>query len=350
MRLSFLFPLLLIPVALLSQKQLDYRTCQSCEYALRWDPDGDSLATTTRSDWHPWLPEGSYGWQIVDQEQLDQMIVGDPAELAAIDPAHQLVLVFVRYDSVEWDFQVHDLRLDRKSGELQIAAELRTRTLRPQRPVISSQLIVAEVPEVLRRLGRSNLSIRLEETQIGPWDSQVSPYPTPPHALLFPIAFTQQDLLQSLRARQEALRALGGEPDLPAQAQPWVPDHIAIQGLQLRDNLQLPDINYLIIDDSVQWARLFRPLQGRKPGEQLQFTQADFDRHFAIVVVHYPPGRRIDLDRMYWVDSGLRINISVEKIPGRRGPEIYAMLIPRGDYGILSFRENGGMINAESLR
>ncbi len=342
----FLVLLILIPLSSHADQALNVTVHQGCDYALRWNPETDTLQLSGNESWNPWMPEDVFGWQILDEGQLRSMFYCTHDFVGSIDFDEQMVLAVVRYDSVDWNFFPRKVTFTQQEPALHIDYDAITRTLRPQKPSLSTAIFLIDITESLRKTGISNLRFSVTETQRGPWKPGQSPYPSPTADVWFPVAHSPQQLKRSFeyRARQlSQLQPAGVEIE-------WMPDYVILEGAHLQPDLNMQSTTYLLIDDSTTWANTFRPMWGKTIDERLIFTSGDFRQMFALAVVKRKPGNKMSLGECFWTEQGYRINIETNRVPGRTGPEVLVVLFPRGDYGIMSFRENGAMIDPNSLR
>lgn len=338
--------LIIIPLALSARQKLHVTVYQDAEYALRWNPEADTLQLSTNDSWKPWMPEGSFGWQLLDEGQLRSMFYCSNDFISSIDFDKQMVLAVVRYDSVSWNFFPREIIFSEDEAHMSLQYEAVTRTLRPKRASVSSALFLVDITEKLRKTGITNLRYSVIESQRGPWPQGQSPYASPSAEFWFPVAYTRQDLYHSLRLKMALLEKL--QPSSSEMG--WLPDYVEVDGLRLNPDVALTETNYLMIDDSLRWAQTFLAMTGDRGQQPLRMTSSDFSRYFAIVVIKRDSGQEIGIRDIFWAERGLRIDVDVEERSGRTGPSMLVLLMPRGDYGIMSFRENGEMIQPESLR
>lgn len=346
MKFLHLVVLIIIPLALSARQKLHVTVYQDAEYALRWNPEVDTLQLSGNESWKPWMPEGSFGWQLLDEGQLRSMFYCSSDFISSINFEEQMVLAVVRYDSVSWNFFPREVIFSEGEAHISLSYEAATRTLRPKRPSVSSALFLIDITEKLRKTGTTNLSYSVLETQRGPWPLGQSQYSQPSAEFWFPVAYTRQDLYHSLQLKMgllEKLQPISSEIG-------WLPDYVEVDGLTLSPDIRLTESNYLMIDDSLRWAQTFLTEIGAGSRQPLRMTTSDFGRYFAIVVIKRDPGHEIGIREIFWAEKGLRIDVSVEARPGISDTSMLVLLMPRGDYGIMSFRENGKMIQPESLR
>lgn len=346
MKLLHLVALIIIPLALSARQKLHVTVYQDAEYVLRWNPEVDTLQLSTNKSWKPWMPEGSFGWQMLNEGQLRSMFYCSNEFIQSINFDEQMVLAIVRYDSVSWNFFPREVEFSEEDANLSLTYEAVTRTLQPKNPTVSSALFLIDITDKLSKTGITNLNYSVIESQRGPWPQGQSPYAAPSAELWFPVAYTQQDLRHSLHLKMALLEKLQ-----PKSSEiNWIPDYVQVDNLSLNPDIRLTETNYLMIDDSLRWAQTFLTETETSGREPLRMTQSDFEKYFAIVVIKREPGQVIGIGEIFWAEKGLRIDVSVEEKPGAAGPSMLVLLMPRGDYGILSFRENGEMLQPESLR
>lgn len=345
MRFLLLFALISSHLSLFARQKLQIAVYQDAEYALKWHPDADTVLLSSNSTWKPWMPEGSFGWQILDEAQLRGMFYCDDDFVRNIDFDQTMVLAVVRYDEADWNFFPRAAILEEEDATIYLQYEAVTKTLRPENKVISSAIFLISVTESLRRTGITNLRYSLLETQRGPWKQGQSPYPPPVAEQLFPVAYTHTDLLRSLRRKMALLEQLQPARD----TRNWLPDYVPVENLRLRPGISLSETTYMIVDDSLRWSTLFEP-QVMRNQWSFVLTKEDFRHYFAVVIAKRDPGQTLGVREIFWAEQGLRIDTSVETNPDQLEPDLLVLLMPRGDYGIMSFRENGRMIDPNSLR
>lgn len=346
MKFLHLVALIIIPLAMTARQKLHVTVYQDAEYALRWNPEVDTLQLSANDSWKPWMPEGSFGWQLLDEGQLRSMFYCSNEFVSNINFDEFMVLAVVRYDSVSWNFFPREVIFTEDEAHLSLQYEAVTRTLRPKRAVVSSAIFLIEITEKLRKTGITNLTYSVIESQRGPWPQGQSPYAAPSAEFWFPVAYTRQDLSHSLQLKMDLLAKL--QPSSSEMG--WLPDYVEIDGLTLNPEITLTETNYLMIDDSLRWAQTFLASTGNWGQQPLRLTTSDFKRYFAIVVIKRDAGQEIGIREIFWAERGLRIDVSVTEKPRSNGPSMLVLLMPRGDYGIMSFRENGELIQPESLR
>lgn len=345
MRFLLLFALISSHLCLSARQKLQIAVYQDAQYALKWHPEADTVLLSNNSTWNPWMPEGSFGWQLLDEAQLRGMFYCDDDFIRTIDFDQTMVLAVVRYDEAEWNFFPRAAVFDEDGATIHLQYEAVTKTLRPTKKVVSSAIFLITVTETLRRTGITNLRYSLLETQRGPWPQGQSPYPAPVAEHLFPVAYTNGDLRRSLEQKMALLERLQPASD----QQNWIPDYVPVENLSLREGLTLSETTYMVVDDSLRWATLFEQQVTR---DQWSFvlTEEDFRHYFAIVIAKRDPGYSLGIRDIFWAEQGLRIDTSVETNPDQTQPDLLVILMPRGDYGIMSFRENGRMIDPDSMR
>ena len=328
-----------------ADQRLRIESCQDCAYALRWDPQGDSLAHSPEPGWIPWMPEGSFGWLLPDSARLREFFDCPPAFLDGTDFRRHLLLAVVRHDPVEWTFSAPSAQFDPATGRLSLAYEARTRTLRPGPRKVSATIFRIELTPAMRRLGPENLLISLKETQTGPWETGQTPYPIPPGLLMFPPAFTPKDLAATLSQRQRLLASLNATTLREARQ---IPDWLLLEGAHLRKPGELPAFSCFLVQDSAHWDRLFYPLWGRRLQERVLFTRQDFDRMIALVV-YQRKGADARPGGMTWADSGLELSIETKESEESDQPTVLVVLLPRQDLGQLTVRVGERVVRLEPL-
>ena len=321
--------------------------CQDCEYALRWNPETDTLQLSSNEAWQPWLPQEVFGWQILNEGQLRDMFFCPQDFINSVDFKTHLVLAVIRYDEVSWKFFPKKVRFSPKEARLSLSYQAVTKTLQPGKKVISSAIFLVEITEKISRLGLTNLLFEVAEEQSGPWQAGQSPYPAPAPEFWFPAAYSRLELRQVLDLQEALLGSMSPPTEQPSG---WIPDYLELRELRLARAESLPETTYMIIDDSLLWAHTFLPVRGQRPGEVIVLNNHDFQRYFAVVVIKRGPGVGVNLGEMAWVENGLRLNFLVTERPLHQGPGLSVLLMPRGDYGVISFRENGEIIGPDWLR
>lgn len=272
------------------------------------------------------------------------MFVCDERFMQSIDFEQTLVLSVIRYDEVSWNFFPRKAIFDSGDATIRLEYDAVTRTTVPGEKVLSSAIFLLTITESLRKTGITNLGYQVSESQQGPWPGGCSPYPAPVAEIWFPIAYTLADLKRSHDRRKDLLTQL--KPDSSTQS--WVPDYLTIEHLRIREGIRLKETTVMTIRDSLHWASLFDALEDQN-GWTFIMTQEDFRHYFVIVIAKRDPGKQVTLRDIFWAEQGLRIDTSVTTDPQQAEPDVLVILMPKGDYGVLSFRENGQMADLRHL-
>ena len=208
------------------------------------------------------------------------------------------------------------------------------KTLRPGEKRISSALFLVTITESLRKTGITNLQFSVLETQRGPWPHEQSPYPAPAAEHWFPVAWTHAEMKRSLDRKLSLLEQL--QP--PGEQHQWIPDYVTVDHLRLRQGIPLSETTYMMVDDSLRWSMLFEQEISQDNNWRFVMTEEDFRHYFAIVIARRDPGFELGIKDIFWTEQGLRIDTSVKTNPDQEEPDLLVILMPRGDYGVMSFR------------
>jgi hypothetical protein len=178
-------------------KGLSFEPLSPSQYMMRVHPDGHSLLRSPLPHLDPWLPHRQFGWLITDYQTLYQFFEPEASteRYPAIDFDQYFVLALIRHDNYPWQMEVQSVIWDRHQPLIEVAYHLIPAGKKRKDPVLSCQLILVAKDKYLRQMGIHNISFGLQETILNN-DPDVPNYGLDPAEMIFPPAFTLEDLLQ----------------------------------------------------------------------------------------------------------------------------------------------------------
>ena len=78
------------------------------------------------------MPEGSFGWQILDEAQLRATMYCDDDFIQSIDFQQTMVLAVVRYDEVAWKFFPREAIFEEDDAKVFLQYEAITKNTTPR--------------------------------------------------------------------------------------------------------------------------------------------------------------------------------------------------------------------------
>lgn len=193
MRFGLIGYLLILPLILQGQEALSFQTSRAFVYQLRLSEAGDSLLQSEDRSLRPWLPEEQFGWQFRDSAQFATFFRPIHPNIPFPDFRREIVLALIRYEPFIADMQVQSVDWHPKRIQLDIRYRLAALHPSPNGAVLNCLILRIPASQYLQQLGVTNFSFRLQEDFFSEGNLP-APEPVGPESLLFPLAFTLEDL------------------------------------------------------------------------------------------------------------------------------------------------------------
>lgn len=339
---NFLTTIAILSISLVAfgQKKLSFRAYQGFEYVMRFAPGAGNLIRSQNTHLDPWLPAGQFGWQFTDQETFDRFMEPPNGYQWRIDFDKFLVLTLIRQDPYEWNMQVSKVRYNPKTAEVKITYTGRSKSKILDHDALSVLVLLIEKSPVMQQIGDANINFSVDEvvSRFRPDHNFIS---GTEHDLLFPVAYTLQDLTPYFASLKEDQTASESNPPIRPEVkkdEKPVPEVKEISGYEYINNLPAGPSKYLVMDNLTEWEAYFSLAKDNHAPAVSEKTFADY---YAVALIKNPAfGNKVAFREISWSKAGLQFHYDIHKEAQiTSGPGFNILLVERGKHGVISFRE-----------